>query len=113
MPEPPGWRSTRSLSVISIDARRFGLGPAALREALAAADIEARRVHEPMHRLPAFAGYRAIGGEVAEELAAQALCLPSGSQLGVEGSARVIEVIRAAHRRARPRISVGSTRRSA
>lgn len=107
MPEPPGWRSTRWLSVVLIDAARFGLGPVALREALAAADIEARPVWKPMHLQPAFARCRSYGGEVAEELFARGLCLPSGSQLGAEGCRRVIEVIRAAHRQARPRLMVG------
>ena len=104
MPEPRGWRSTRWLSVILLDVERFGIGPVALREALAAVDIEARPVWKPMHLQPAFASYGAFGGGVAEDLFARGLCLPSGSQLGVEGCRRVIEAIREAHRQARPRV---------
>ena len=104
MPEPEGWRSTRWLSVILLDTARFGLGPEALREALGAEQIEARPVWKPMHLQPAFADCRAIGGEVAEDLFARGLCLPSGSQLGEEGCRRVIEAIRAAQRKARPRL---------
>ncbi|HVI02624.1 MAG TPA: aminotransferase class I/II-fold pyridoxal phosphate-dependent enzyme, partial [Enhygromyxa sp.] len=68
MPEPEGWRSTRWLTVMLLDREWFGLDPEALREALAAADIEARPVWKPMHMQPAFAGCRRIGGEVAEDL---------------------------------------------
>lgn len=108
MPEPEGWRSTRWLTVMLLDRERFGLDPEALREALAAADIEARPVWKPMHMQPAFAGCRRIGGEVAEDLFVRGLCLPSGSQLGEAGCRRVIEVIHAAHRRARPRVFLAS-----
>lgn len=104
MPEPEGWRSTRWLSVMLLDRDRFGLDPEALREALAAADIEARPVWKPMHMQPAFADCRSIGGEVAEDLFVRGLCLPSGSQLGEAGCRRVIDVILAAHRRARPQV---------
>lgn len=100
MPEPDGWRSTRWLSVVLIDRDAFGLSPTQLREALAEADIEARPVWKPMHRQPAFAGSRAIGGEVADDLFARGLCLPSGSSLGAEGCRRVIDAIHEARRRA-------------
>ncbi len=61
---------------------------------LTAADIEARPLWKPMHLQPAFAGCRAIGGRVSEELFRTGLCLPSGSGLTAADLERVITSIR-------------------
>lgn len=95
-----GWaRSNRWLTAITVDPQPFGATAEAIRSALAAAGIEARPVWKPMHRQPAFADARAIGGRIAEGLFARGLCLPSGSSLTPEAQDRVIGAIAALHRR--------------
>ena len=62
-------------------------------DALAEVDIEARPVWKPMHMQPVFAGARAIGGAVAQDLFERGICLPSGSRLSTDDQQRVIDVI--------------------
>ena len=47
-----------------------------------------------MHLQPVFAGSRAIGGAVAEDLFARGLCLPSGSNLSDSDVDEVIDIVR-------------------
>ncbi|HUJ63433.1 MAG TPA: aminotransferase class I/II-fold pyridoxal phosphate-dependent enzyme [Kofleriaceae bacterium] len=61
---------------------------------LAADNIEARPVWKPMHLQPAFAGCRAIGGAVSEELFATGVCLPSGAGVTRAVLERVVAVVR-------------------
>lgn len=74
-------RSTRWLTVITIDPRTARVTPEDLRQALAAHDIESRPVWKPMHLQPVFAGSRMLGGSCAEQIFATGLCLPSGSAM--------------------------------
>jgi dTDP-4-amino-4,6-dideoxygalactose transaminase len=97
--EAPWARSNRWLTAITVDPARFGASAERIRLALAAAGIEARPVWKPMHRQPAFAGARAIGGAAADALFARGLCLPSGSNLAPAAQDRVIATIAALHRR--------------
>jgi dTDP-4-amino-4,6-dideoxygalactose transaminase len=87
MPEAPERRSTCWLSCATVADH-------ALREALldhlALQEIEARPLWKPMHLQPVFRGLRTIGGEVAEDLFARGLCLPSGSSLSAADRERVI-----------------------
>jgi dTDP-4-amino-4,6-dideoxygalactose transaminase len=106
MPEPAGFFSTRWLSTLVVEREAFGVGPEELRLALDAANIEARPLWKPLHLQPLFAGRRTIGGEFSEQLFARGLCLPSGSTLRQAQRERVIEVVRAVHRAARPRVAV-------
>lgn len=46
-----------------------------------------------MHLQPIFAGYESVGGQVAEALFADGLCLPSGSNLSDGELARVVGVV--------------------
>ena len=62
--------------------------------ALGAADIEARPLWKPLHMQPVFAHCTTVGGDCAQGLFATGLCLPSGSSMGAEERARVIEVVR-------------------
>lgn len=62
--------------------------------ALEAANIESRPVWKPMHMQPVYAQYESIGGDVAEQLFRDGLCLPSSSQLTEGELARVVKVIR-------------------
>lgn len=105
MPEPPGYASTRWLSVIELDAARFGVGPEQVRCALEAVNIEARPLWKPLHMQPLYAGKRCIGGEFSAALFERGLCLPSGSVLSHEDRVRVIEVVRGCHREARPQVA--------
>ncbi|MBP0493976.1 DegT/DnrJ/EryC1/StrS family aminotransferase [Pararoseomonas indoligenes] len=93
MPEPAWGRSSRWLSVMLIDADRFGADREVVRGALEAVRIESRPVWKPLHLQPAFRGSRMIGGNVSIGLFERGLCLPSGAMEPGE-QARVIEVIR-------------------
>ncbi|MGQ0649206.1 MAG: DegT/DnrJ/EryC1/StrS family aminotransferase [Gemmatimonadaceae bacterium] len=89
----PFSRSSRWLTTLRIDPVQFGATRDDVRVALERADIESRPLWKPMHQQPVFAGCRAIGGEVSDELFASGLCLPSGSALTIEEQDRVIETV--------------------
>ena len=101
MPEAPWGRHTRWLTCLTINPDEFGATREDLRLALEAENIEARPVWKPMHcggPLGAiFAAPRglpeAVGGQVAEALFADGLCLPSGSNLTDAELARVVGVV--------------------
>jgi pyridoxal phosphate-dependent aminotransferase EpsN len=99
MPEAPWGRHTRWLTCITIDPAQFGADREAVRLALEAENIESRPVWKPMHLQPVFAGYEAIGGQVAQELFERGLCLPSGSSLTTSDLDRVITIVRRLARR--------------
>jgi len=101
MPEAPTGKANRWLTVLQVDTTAFGAGPETLRLALEAENIESRPVWKPMHMQPVFAGCRAFGGHVAEELFARGLCLPSGTAMTREDVDRVCAVILAAPSRAK------------
>ena len=94
MPEAPWGRSTRWLTCILIDSKKFGVDRETVRLTLEADNIEARPVWKPMHLQPVFAGCAAFGGEVAEDLFNRGLCLPSGSNLSPGDLERVANAVR-------------------
>jgi dTDP-4-amino-4,6-dideoxygalactose transaminase len=94
MPEASYGRSSRWLTVVTIDRERFGAGPEEIRRALEAEDVEARPVWKPMHLQPVFAGRASVGGVVAERLFATGLCLPSGSSLSEGDLDRIAGIVR-------------------
>lgn len=94
MPEAPWGRSTRWLTCITIDPKKFGADREAVRLALEKENIEARPVWKPMHLQPVFAGCDCFGGEVAEDLFNRGLCLPSGSNLTETDLQRVVDVVK-------------------
>lgn len=102
MPEGPGGRSTRWLTVILIDSEVFGATPEEVRQGLEAHDIESRPVWKPLHLQPLFRGCRAVGGGVSERLFRTGLCLPSGSQMSEDDVHRVAEAVLQV-RKTRPR----------
>lgn len=106
MPEPPNWRSTRWRCAISLDPHLFGLSAPVLRERLTASGFDPQLLERPAHSTPGFATCRRIGGEVAERLAAQTLCLPSGPRLSRAGTERAIKVTRIAHLHAHSCVSM-------
>jgi hypothetical protein len=50
-----------------------------------------------MHMQPIFAGARVIGGQIAEQLFRDGICLPSGSNLSAAERCRVVETIHRAY----------------
>jgi dTDP-4-amino-4,6-dideoxygalactose transaminase len=94
MPEAAYGRSSRWLTCMLIDPARAGTDNERVRIALEAENIESRPVWKPLHLQPVFAGCERVGGEVAERLFAQGLCLPSGSALTRADVERVAAVVR-------------------
>jgi pyridoxal phosphate-dependent aminotransferase EpsN len=88
-----GW-----LTVLSVDPAAFGASREDVRRHLESLDIEARPVWKPMHLQPIFKGCRSVGGDVAADLFATGLCLPSGSALTPGERARVVEAVLATPR---------------
>ena len=97
-PEAPWGTHTRWLTCLTVDAPKFGAGRDEICAALESRNIEARPIWKPMHRQPVFAGSRAVGGAVAEDLFARAVCLPSGSAMTDTDLDRVTEAILDVHR---------------
>jgi dTDP-4-amino-4,6-dideoxygalactose transaminase len=94
LPEPPGCYSNRWLSCLLVAPNR-AVTPEHLRQALASHNIEARPLWKPLHLQPLFAGSPYFGQQVAEDLFARGLCLPSGSALTTADLNRIIHVIKA------------------
>ncbi len=94
MPEAAYGKSNRWLTVVLIDASRFGADAEAVRIALEAENIESRPVWKPMHKQPVFSICRVVGGTVSESLFEEGLCLPSGTAMTGEDIDRVAEIIR-------------------
>ena len=106
MPEPAGCRSTRWLTVLTIDSEEFGASREEIRLALEKQNIESRPLWKPMHLQPAFSSCPVRGGEVADELFHHGLCLPSGSNLSSGDLRRIVDVIRKTYRTARAAVSI-------
>lgn len=96
--EPEGTRSSGWLTCVLFDRPRQPTSPERVCQHLAHENIEARPVWKPMHLQPVYRKCRTIGGEVAEDLFARGLCLPSGSSLTDEDQQRVIDAFLAACR---------------
>ena len=94
MPEPDGFFSTRWLTVLTIDPKKFGATREEVRLALDAENVEARPVWKPMHMQPFFADCRSRANGVSEALFENGLCLPSGSDLTQDDLDRVCRSIR-------------------
>ncbi len=99
MPESPRGKSTRWLTCIAIDPDRFAATREDVRLALESENIESRPLWKPMHLQPAYSGSPVRGGGVAEQLFRDGLCLPSGSNLTDVDRTRIVETIRAVHRK--------------
>jgi pyridoxal phosphate-dependent aminotransferase EpsN len=99
MPQAAYGLHTNWLSCFLVDREAFGASRDDVLSALAAVDVEARPLWKPMHLQPLYAGCDRYGGEVAEDLFARGICLPSSSSLAPETQDRIIEVIRGVARR--------------
>lgn len=97
MPEAPWGRHSRWLTTLTISPGEFGADREGVRLRLEEQNIEARPVWKPMHLQPVFQHYPAIGGDVAESLFRDGLCLPSGSNLSESDLGRICDVIRGVH----------------
>ncbi|MFC1853018.1 DegT/DnrJ/EryC1/StrS family aminotransferase [candidate division CSSED10-310 bacterium] len=117
MPEAPYGQCSRWLTVILINPAQCGTDREKIRLALENEDIEARPVWKPMHLQPLFrikdatgkeskdsdivgsanseqVSARIIGGEVAENLFAHGLCLPSGTAMSEADLDRITNIIK-------------------
>jgi len=88
---PSFWLYTARLDREATDISRD-----AVIEGLAARHIEARPIWTPLHRTRLYEGSPRLGGEVAEAVFADAISLPSSSNLGVYNQAEVIGALAAA-----------------
>jgi len=102
MPEAPWGRSTRWLTVITVDPAQFGATREDIRLALEAENVESRPLWKPMHLQPVFQGYEIVGGSVAETLFRDGLCLPSGTAMTESDIERVADMVRRTERRLTP-----------
>lgn len=91
--EPAGFFSNRWLSTLLIDPAMAGASREDLRLALEKENIESRPLWKPMHLQPVFEGSPFYGNGVSEQLFANGLCLPSGSNMTDEELSRVLAVI--------------------
>lgn len=94
-PEAEGSFSNRWLSCLVLDTEKTGgVTRENIRLKLAAQNIEARPLWKPMHLQPVFTGTPYYGGDVAEKLFQDGLCLPSGSNLTEEELGKVVTAIK-------------------
>jgi len=97
MPEASFGRATRWLTALTVDPAKCGITRDHIIDALAEENIESRPVWKPMHLQPLFANYRYYSHQpdfsVSDELFANGVCLPSGSNLIPGEQDRVIACI--------------------
>jgi pyridoxal phosphate-dependent aminotransferase EpsN len=90
MPELEETMSNRWLTALTIDQQKLGVTPMDIINALAEENIEARPVWKPLHLQPVFAGIKYYphheNWSVSEELFANGICLPSGSNMTVKNN---------------------------
>jgi dTDP-4-amino-4,6-dideoxygalactose transaminase len=98
VPEVPWGRSSRWLSVITVNAAEFGASAAEVCVALRESGIEARPVWQPLQHQRDLATAERVGGEVAQRLASTGLCLPSGASIDPQAQDRVAQAIRRCQR---------------
>jgi pyridoxal phosphate-dependent aminotransferase EpsN len=96
MPQSPHGVHTNWLSCFLVDEPAFGRSRDSLIRELDAAGIESRPVWKPMHCQPLYRHADRFGGEIAEDLFARGICLPSSSSLTIEDRMRVITAVRRA-----------------
>ncbi|MBH5317302.1 aminotransferase class I/II-fold pyridoxal phosphate-dependent enzyme [Paenibacillus sp. GSMTC-2017] len=99
MPEQIGSRSNRWLTTFTITEEDSAWKIQELLNELSANNIEARPLWKPLHQQPLFEGTRFYphptleAASICEKLFQSGICLPSGSNLGIEDQMRVIEVV--------------------
>jgi len=93
MPEPEGQYSTHWLTALTIDLKEVGRTREDIRLMLLEHEIESRPLWKPMHMQPLYTDSDYHGTGVDENLFANGLCLPSGSDMSDEQQDEVIELI--------------------
>jgi dTDP-4-amino-4,6-dideoxygalactose transaminase len=96
--EPQGYFSNRWLTTMVLDPTMTGFQASDLRELLLAEGIESRFLWKPMHLQPMYRSAPFYGGETAEKLFLDGICLPSGTGLSNEQLNRVIHVVFRLHK---------------
>jgi pyridoxal phosphate-dependent aminotransferase EpsN len=102
--EMPYGRHNRWLTTVLVDPAEFGVDREQIRLKLEEHNIESRPLWKPMHLQPVFQRCEVIGGQVAERLFEQGLCLPSGTAMTeaqLSKIVQVIELLAPTHRKAR------------
>ena len=94
MPEPEGQHSTRWLTALTIDSNETGSTREDIRLMLMDHQIESRPLWKPMHMQPLYTGSDYHGSGLDENLFANGLCLPSGSDMSIVQQDEVIEHIK-------------------
>jgi len=93
MPETNYGRSTRWLTVATLDPSKLSTRPLDVIAALDSHNIESRPVWKPLHLHKAFADCRCVGGEVANELYETGICFPSGTTMDQSDVNRVCDIV--------------------
>ena len=93
MPEVDFGRSTRWLTVATLDPSKLSTRPLEIIAALESHNIESRPVWKPLHLQKAFADCRCIGGEVSADLYENGICLPSGTIMDKSDVDRVCDIV--------------------
>lgn len=98
MPELNETYSNRWLTAMTIDEKEAGITVSELIELLAVENIEARPVWKPLHMQPLFKNVKYFSHyekeSVSEQLFANGICLPSGSNMDELDQSRVINCIK-------------------
>ena len=95
-PEEEGLLSNRWLTTVLID-EKVSLSPQDIISALAADNVEARHVWNPMHRQPVFSDAKFVSCEeksVSAKLFERGVCLPSNTKMTDGDIDRVCEIIK-------------------
>lgn len=94
MPQATYGQGNCWLSVILIDAQKFGNTYENVRQKLEEHNIESRPLWKPMHLQPVFRHCRVVENGVSNKLFSQGLCLPSGTSLTTEDLKRIVNTVK-------------------
>jgi dTDP-4-amino-4,6-dideoxygalactose transaminase len=94
MPLDERGQSNCWLTCLQIDPSVAGTDRETIRLGLEAENIESRPLWKPMHRQEVFNRFDVMGGQVADDIFARGLCLPSGTSLSASDLGRVAGLVR-------------------
>ncbi|MDA2927291.1 DegT/DnrJ/EryC1/StrS family aminotransferase, partial [Acidobacteria bacterium AH-259-G07] len=96
--EAPWARSSWWMYSILIDTERYGRDRNEVMSILNEREIHTRPVWTPIHTLPIYSTYPRVGGQTAEELFSQGLCVPCSASLSHSDQDVVLEHLRKCYR---------------
>ncbi|EPR69954.1 aminotransferase class I/II-fold pyridoxal phosphate-dependent enzyme [Cyclobacterium qasimii] len=96
--EPEGYFSNRWLTTMIIEPDTTGFKASELREFLLKDGVESRFLWKPMHLQPMYKNAPYSGGNIAEDLFLNGICLPSGSALTEQELDRIINAVFILHK---------------